>query len=225
MDESDLSRLVQSLPKHPGIMDKERYLNAAVLIPLVKTTREFCFLFQKRAAAIRQGGEISFPGGQFEPGQDPDCREAAIRETREELGIGREKIRILGRLDTYISPRGISIDSFPAILDIQGLEELTPDLTEVEDLFLLPISWFESNPPREYNLDLEIKPKCTDEKGREIERLPVEELGLPPHYAKPWPGLKHRVFVYQSPKAVIWGITASLIHRFVSLLQGASGFE
>ncbi len=219
MDDSGLKRLAASLPRHPGILDKERYLNAAVLIPLVKTEGEFSFLFQKRASGIRQGGEISFPGGQFEPGRDPDCREAAIRETTEELGITREAISIQGRLDTFLSPRGVTIDSFLAILDIRGLEDLHPDSTEVEDLFLLPVAWFENHPPREYNLDLEIKPVGTDDTGREIDMLPVAELGLPPHYAKPWPGLKHRVFVYQTPKAVIWGITASLIQAVITRLQ------
>lgn len=222
MDEYGLKRLANNLPRHPGILDKERYLNAAVLIPLVKTDAEFSFLFQKRAVGIRQGGEISFPGGHFEPGQDPDCREAAIREAVEELGVKREKISILGRLDTYLSPRGISIDSFPATLDIQGLDDLCPDSTEVESVFLLPVSWFENNPPREYNLDLEIKPVCTDDNGKEVDMLPVGELGLPPHYAKPWPGLKHRVFVYRTPKAVIWGITASLIQDVITRLRKSS---
>ena len=219
MDQADLKRLAAGLPKHPGILDKERYLNAAVLIPLVDEQGEFSFLFQKRAADIRQGGEISFPGGQFEPGRDPDCREAALRETTEELGIDRDKIEIQGRLDTFISPRGITIDSFLAILDIKGIADLSPDSSEVEDLFLVPVAWFARNPPREYRLDLEIKPVCTDEQGREIDTLPVEELGLPPHYARPWPGLKHRVFVYKTPAAVIWGITASLIQEVITRLQ------
>ncbi len=69
MDESGLKRLANSLPRHPGILDKDRYLNAAVLIPLVKTDAEFSFLFQKRAAGIRQGGEISFPGGHLNRGR------------------------------------------------------------------------------------------------------------------------------------------------------------
>ncbi|MCF8038331.1 MAG: CoA pyrophosphatase [Desulfohalobiaceae bacterium] len=219
MERKDLNHLVALLPKHPGILEKERYLNAAVLIPLLETDGEFSFLFEKRAANIRQGGEISFPGGQFDPGLDTNCRAAAIRETMEEIGISRDKIHIQGRMDTFISPRGITIDSFLATLDISGLDDLTPDSAEVEDVFLLPVSWFENNPPKEYRLELEIKPKCIDENGREIELLPVQELGLPPHYAKPWPGLEHRVFVYQTNAAVIWGITASLIQAVVSLLQ------
>ncbi|MFP4214209.1 MAG: NUDIX hydrolase, partial [Desulfohalobiaceae bacterium] len=201
MHQAQLQTLIQSLPKHPGLMHKERHFNAAVLIPLVEQDQEYYFLFQKRAAHIRQGGEISFPGGEFEPGQDQSCLQAALREAREELGISAEKIKVKGNLDTFVSPRGITIDSFLAVLDIQGLEELTPDRREVEDLFLLPVSWFLQNEPRVYNLKLEIKPIYTDADGNKAQ-LPVQELGLPEHYEKPWPGMEHRVFVYQTPKAV-----------------------
>ncbi|MFP4630508.1 MAG: NUDIX hydrolase, partial [Desulfohalobiaceae bacterium] len=218
MHQAQLQTLIQSLPKHPGLMHKERHFNAAVLIPLVEQDQEYYFLFQKRAAHIRQGGEISFPGGEFEPGQDQSCLQAALREAREELGISAEKIKVKGNLDTFVSPRGITIDSFLAVLDIQGLEELTPDRREVEDLFLLPVSWFLQNEPRVYNLKLEIKPIYTDTDGNKAQ-LPVQELGLPEHYEKPWPGMEYRVFVYQTPKAVIWGLTAELVHYLVQRLQ------
>src|SRR6056297_3338644 len=106
MKHQDLEQLRRRLPRHPNIMSKDRYLNAAVLIPLIELDQEFCFLFQKRAAHIRQGGEVSFPGGEYEPDNDLGCREAALREAEEELGISRDKIHIQGRLDTFISPRG-----------------------------------------------------------------------------------------------------------------------
>ncbi|MFW5932322.1 MAG: NUDIX hydrolase [Desulfohalobiaceae bacterium] len=200
-------------------MHKERYFNAAVLIPLVQQNQEYHFLFQKRAAKIRQGGEISFPGGEYEPGQDQNCLQAALRETNEELGISKDRIQVQSSLDTFVSPRGITIDSFLAVLDIQGLEDLSPDKNEVEELFLLPVSWFLQNQPRVYNLKLEIKPTYTDQDGNKAQ-LPVQELGLPEYYNRPWPGMEHRVFVYQTPKAVIWGLTAELVHYLVQRLQG-----
>jgi 8-oxo-dGTP pyrophosphatase MutT (NUDIX family) len=107
MKANKLNILKQRLPKHPNIMGRERFFNAAVLIPLILQGDEYNFLFEKRAKHIRQGGEISFPGGKFEPHQDKSCVNAAIRETEEELGISREQINIIGRLDTFISPRGL----------------------------------------------------------------------------------------------------------------------
>ena len=219
MKRPDLEQLRSRLPRHPNIMGKSRYLNAAVLIPLIEKEHEFYFLFQKRAAHIRQGGEVSFPGGEFEPGNDNSCQETALREAEEELGISRDKISILGRLDTFVSARGVTVDSFVATLDLASLDDLHPDKNEVERLFLLPVSFFELQPAQEYELELEIKPwsKTKDKTG--IEHLPVDALGLPPRYKKPWPGLAHRVLVYQTPEEVVWGLTAELVHAVVLLLH------
>jgi 8-oxo-dGTP pyrophosphatase MutT (NUDIX family) len=219
MKYADLQNLRSRLPRHPNIMGKKRYLNAAVLIPLIEMDQEYHFLFQKRAAHIRQGGEVSFPGGEFEPDNDQSCREAALREAEEELGISRDKIHIQGRLDTFISPIGTTVDSFIATLDLISLDELHPDKNEVDRLFLLPVSFFEIHPACEYELELEIKPwyKTKDNKG--IEHLPVDALGLHPKYKKPWPGLAHRVLVYQTPEEIVWGLTAELVNEVVTLVH------
>lgn len=42
-------------------------------------------------------GQISFPGGRFEPG-DNSLQDTALRETEEELGISSSEIEILGHL-------------------------------------------------------------------------------------------------------------------------------
>ncbi len=215
MNKKELQNLLRYLPCHPGIMGKERYLNAAVLIPLIEKDNEYHFVFQKRAANIRQGGEISFPGGRFEPNTDNNCKEAAIREASEELGIEKDIINIQARLDTLISPRGISVDSFLAILEINGIEDMVPDKKEVEDVFLLPVSWFKHNSPQIYTLKHVIKPSYINKQGHCIKLLPVKELGLPSHYREPWTGMEHKVFVYHTPKALIWGITAELVYYLI----------
>jgi 8-oxo-dGTP pyrophosphatase MutT (NUDIX family) len=218
MDKDELHRLVSALPRHPGIIGKERYLNAAVLLPLVEMEGQYHFLFEQRAAHIRQGGEISFPGGEYDPEEDESCRRAAVRETTEELGIDEGRIHVLGRLDTLVSPRGVTIDSFLAVLSISGMQDLTPNEGEVQRVFFLPVSWFVQNPPREYELRLEIKPSYTGPGGEMVQLLPVTELGLPPGYERTWRGMSHRIFVYQTPEAVIWGLTAELVRYIVHRL-------
>jgi len=42
-------------------------------------------------------GQISFPGGRQDPGEDP--LSAALREAQEEMGIQKKDVRILGELD------------------------------------------------------------------------------------------------------------------------------
>ena len=219
MRPEDLIRLQERLPRHPNILGKNRYFNAAVLIPLVEMNREFHFLFQKRAAQIRQGGEISFPGGEFEPGNDITCKQAALRETEEELGITQDLIHIKGQLDTFVSPRGITVDSFLATLEIASLDDLNPDTAEVERLFLLPVSWFEAHPPLVYDLESEIKPLIRKSDGSSVDLLPVDELGLPSRYKRPWDGMTHRVYVYHTLEETVWGITAELVHEVIRLMS------
>ena len=211
MNKHTLNQLIKNLPPRPGIMGREKFFNAAVLIPLLQKNDEYFFLFEKRAKNIRQGGEISFPGGKFEPFQDKFCVNAALRETEEEIGIPREKIEVIGRLDTFISPRGIIIESFIGILNIDMEKDLNPDKNEVEEIFIIPVSWFEKHPPEQYGVKVEMKPYFINKDGVKVSTLPVEELGLPPQYQNPWPSLDYEVFVFKNPVALIWGITARLI--------------
>ncbi|MEF8822972.1 MAG: CoA pyrophosphatase [Desulfohalobiaceae bacterium] len=225
MNSKELDPLFRALPRHPGIMGKERFFNAAVLIPLLECDGELHFLFQKRARDIRQGGEICFPGGEHEPEADGLCRETALREAEEELGISRERVSILGHMDTLVSPRGITVDSFPALLDIRGPDELAPDPREVERVFSLPVSWFEENEPDTYWLKLQIQPSYVDGSGEKIDLLPVDTLGLPQRYASTWEGLRHSVAIYHSPQEVVWGLTAELIREFLTHLSRIRGNE
>ncbi len=61
-----LEKLKSTMPKIPEIMDKEQFLNSAVLIPIVIIDETHYLLFEKRSANIKQGGEICFPGGRIE---------------------------------------------------------------------------------------------------------------------------------------------------------------
>ncbi len=69
------------------------------MIPLIEIDGELHILDQRRAKTLRkQPYEVSFPGGAIDFGESP--KEAAIRETSEELLIGRDKIEIIGDLTT-----------------------------------------------------------------------------------------------------------------------------
>ena len=136
----DFAKLKQVLPRIPGILRKKEYFNAAVLIPLVWHNEEYHFLFEKRGAKIRQGSEICFPGGEYDPSSDKSLLETAIRETREEVGIKKNKIKVLGKVDVLVGNMGVTVDPFIAEIKINSLDELSPDKDEVEKIFLIPVS-------------------------------------------------------------------------------------
>lgn len=211
MKKNNLKKLISNLPKYPNVLGRNRYFNSAVLIPLIKIKGEYHLLFQKRAANIRQGGDICFPGGGFEAGVDKSFQDTALRETFEELGIDSKDIKILGQLDTYMAPIGTIIESFVAKVKKKAYENMRIDYNEVEKTILIPISFFKNNEPEEYNLSHEIQPYKIGKNGEKEILFPVEELGLPDTYKKPWGNKKHKVWVYKYEEDVIWGITSVII--------------
>ncbi len=219
MDDKDLEKLIENLPVSPNILAKERYYNSAVLVPFVEIDNELHLLFQKRSPNIRQGSEICFPGGMFDKDNDNNYSETAVRETVEELGINPDKIKVKGQLDTLVASIGATVDSFIAVLNIKGLDELSVNIDEVEKVFTIPVNNFIDNQPEEYKVRLEVQPSYTNKKGESVTLLPGKELGLPEAYHKPWGGLHHRVLVYKTENGVIWGITAEIINELVSKLR------
>lgn len=212
MKKEKLKKLISNLPISPGVLGRKRFFNSAVLIPLVKIKGEYFLLFQKRAAHIRQGGDICFPGGKFEEGVDKTFEDTALRETYEELGIPKKDIKLVGQLDTYVAPIGTVIESFVGVIKKKVLKNMNIDKNEVESTLLIPISFFKKTDPIEYTLSHEIQPYRIDESGNKEVLFPVEELGLPDTYKEPWGNKRHKIWVYKYEGEVIWGITAVIIN-------------
>jgi len=213
-----LENITLALSNAPEILGKDKYFNSAVLVPLIEIDNRFHFLFEKRANHIRQGGEVSFPGGEFDQKKDQGLRHTAIRETTEELGLASEKIKIIGKVGTLVAPMGVTVDAFVGLISIKNLDELAIDKNEVEKVFLVPIDYFLKQKPEEYTVKLEVHPSYTDENGKKVELLPVQKLGLPARYSKPWKNGFHRILVYNSTEEVIWGITAEIVFELCRMI-------
>lgn len=208
MNKEQLKNLESNLSTYPGILGKEEYFNSAVLIPLFLIEDEYHLLFEKRANSIRQGGEICFPGGEIEE-SDSNCIETAIRETEEEVGISREKIKIIGRIDTLIGPRGITVEPIIAELSITNIDSCVIDKAEVDKVFSVPVSYFEKNKPQIYKVLSKINYKMFNEDGQEESLIPTSSKDET--YTKNI----REVFVYKVNGEVIWGITARLVYEIV----------
>ena len=90
---------------------------AAVLLPLYEHRSELYVVFTRRADNLEHhSGQISFPGGSFEP-DDPDLRQTALRESWEEIGIAPDHVEVLGRIDDHVTGTGFHITPFVGRLD------------------------------------------------------------------------------------------------------------
>lgn len=213
-----IEQLVGKLPTYPDILGRDKYFNSAVLISLVIIEEELNFLFEVRQEGIRQGGEICFPGGHHDL-IDGSFLETALRETEEELGVRRNDIQILGRMDTLVAAMGAVVEGFVGLLYIESVTDLKINPEEVANVFAMPVAYFIQNPPEIHHVRVEIKSSYINELGEEVVLLPVESLGLPKRYGTPWGGLNQRIYVYKTPFGPIWGLTAELVHQVVFYLQ------
>ncbi len=209
-----MPRLKRKLSLVSELNGSEEYFKSAILVLLVFLNDEYHLVFQKRALNIRQGGEICFPGGHYDPSSDPDFEHTAIRETVEELGIAEEKLNIIGKLHTVLTSMGAIIKPYVGIADIQDLSEINLDKNEVEYIFTVPVAYFEKNKPEVYQVYHKTYPSFMDENGDEIITFPARELGLPERYTKPWDNRKSKIYTYKVQGEIIWGATAKIVYDF-----------
>lgn len=110
---------------------------AAVLVPILDTPRGPELLFTVRADDLpHHPGQIAFPGGALEPGEG--VVEAALRETREEIGLAVEPERVLGLLDDHPSPAGYVATPVVALLPEPAAYTL--NRREVAEVFAAPLA-------------------------------------------------------------------------------------
>lgn len=219
MDKLQLKKLTEMLPKKAGISGEEEFLNTSVLVLLANINNEYHFVFEKRAKQIKNPGEICFPGGKVDYKKDKNTEETAIRETYEEIGIEREKLNIIGRLDSIVSPRMIMVNAYLAIVNIKSMDEFHINKEEVEEVLTIPVSYFTNIEPEKYKVMVRAHSNFVNEKGEQITLLPAKEIGLPSNYNDNWGEGMYSIYVYKTTKEIIWGITARLVYDIVKKLH------
>lgn len=198
------------------IIGKEKYFNSAVIVLLVKNGDEYSLLFQKRAKDIRQGGEISFPGGRVEK-SDRNSLETSLRECFEEVGIEKEEIQVKGKIGTLIIPTGVLVEAYVGCIEGKVLDSLKLNYSEVEECFTVPLKYFLETEPRVEKLKVETHPYY--EENGNIYEFPAKELDLPERYHKSWGGSPRKVYIYIYENKVIWGLTAEIIIELINCIK------
>ena len=107
---------------------------AAVLIAVTDRPRPGVILTHRPASMRAHPGQVAFPGGKLDPGEDAVA--AAVREAHEELNIGADTIRIVGASDRFVT--GSGYDVTPVLGLIPADLPLMPNPAEVSDWFEAP---------------------------------------------------------------------------------------
>ncbi|WP_419895845.1 CoA pyrophosphatase [Roseomonas sp. USHLN139] len=104
---------------------------AAVLVPVVLHPQPTLLLTLRAARLSSHAGQVAFPGGRIEPGENPE--QAALREAAEEVGLDPRLPRILGRLPEHLTGTGYHVTPVLALLEPPLNLVNAPD--EVEQAF------------------------------------------------------------------------------------------
>ena len=123
----------QLWPDRP-VADGALLAPAAVLVAFTDRAEPGMLLLHRPAHMRAHPGQIAFPGGRCDPGED--AATAALREAHEELGIDPALPRIIGAADLHRTGSGYVIT--PVLAVVPADITITPNHAEVADWFEAP---------------------------------------------------------------------------------------
>ncbi len=129
---------IESAPQmDEGVNWDSNELTAAAVLVAVIARAEPTVLFTKRNAELRtHAGQVAFPGGRLDPGEDAIM--AALREAEEEIALPRHEVEILAPIDDYATGTGFRIT--PVVGIIRPDLPFRPHQAEVESVFEVPLA-------------------------------------------------------------------------------------
>ena len=111
---------------------------AAVLVPIVDRPEPTVILTLRPDTMRKHPGQISFPGGRIDPGDDGPVA-AALREAEEEIGLPPAKVEIIGLADPYRTITGFEVTPVVGIVPPDLPLSLHPG--EVAAMFEAPLHY------------------------------------------------------------------------------------
>jgi 8-oxo-dGTP pyrophosphatase MutT (NUDIX family) len=112
-------------------------IDAAVLIAITDRTRPGVILTVRREHLRTHAGQISFPGGRVDPGENPT--QAALREAYEEILLDPATVDVIGTIESYRTVTGYLVT--PVIGVVPPGLPLEPHEHEVADWFEVPLDF------------------------------------------------------------------------------------
>lgn len=110
---------------------------AAVLVAVTDRAQPGVILTRRTETLRRHAGQVAFPGGRLDPGEDAVA--AALREAEEEVALRRAAVELVGVADAYVTVTGFVVT--PVIGVVPPDLPLAPHAAEVADWFEAPLAF------------------------------------------------------------------------------------
>lgn len=114
-----------------------QWTDAAVLVAVTDRAEPGVILTQRPDTMRKHAGQIAFPGGRTDPGEDAVA--AALREAEEEVALPRSAVEVVGLADRYRTVTGFEVT--PVVGVIPPDLVLHPNEGEVADVFEVPLAF------------------------------------------------------------------------------------
>ncbi|MCO8143724.1 CoA pyrophosphatase [Rhodovulum tesquicola] len=121
------------------IMPEGRVLRpAAVLVPILSSPAGLRVILTKRSSRlVHHPGQIAFPGGKLDAGDDGPVA-AALRESHEEIGLPPDLVEVLGILPSHETVTGFTVT--PVLGHVRDCFDPIPEAGEVDEVFDVPFA-------------------------------------------------------------------------------------
>ena len=137
--ENHLSKVLSNL-EEKYIREPSKLIKAAVILPLLEGAKGAEILLTRRTNQVKSHrGQVSFPGGTVSP-QDWGVTDTALRETEEEIGVERSRIKVLGSLPP-LSTVSTGYFVYPTIAVLLPPFNFKRNEREVKEIFTVPLDF------------------------------------------------------------------------------------
>ena len=135
----DIIRKAVTESSHPISPVNGSFQKASVLA-LFSFEKEPVLHFIKKADDKRYAwsGQMAFPGGHSDP-EDNNRQDTALRELKEEMGINKENVEILGSIGHFTTINNREIKTFIGIWNKK--DEIVFDKSEISRVIPIPLSY------------------------------------------------------------------------------------
>ncbi|HVB91332.1 MAG TPA: CoA pyrophosphatase [Acidimicrobiales bacterium] len=170
-----------------------RAVNAGVLAVLFEEQGEARVVLTRRSFSLRSHrGEVSFPGGRMDTGEDAAA--AAVREAHEEVALDPAGVTVVGWIHPVLTVGSGSL-IMPLLATVPSRPHLVPSPDEVERVFDVQLS--ELADPDVFREEYWSIP------GREIPSSPDNSFA---------------VWFFEVAGEIVWGATARMLHELLSIV-------